>query len=322
MENEVAEVIGQYDLTVNKTTLIRHNENKVYKLITNKEKYVLRIHENQQNINLNALVGTMDKYRLITDEMEILEFLFVNYSDKMQKPIRNNDGNWVTRLADGRLATIITWVNGEGLDKVACDESIFCLLGRSLNDMHAALAKLKLNYRIDYGENLIGRLDNELKTAFEQKHISRHQYHSLAAVLVKIINALQNCTNQQIVHADLGKSNFILTTDKTALIPIDFSMSGLCIPEYDLASIALHYEKSGEKDIIISEYKKYSKNAVNDELIQLCICYQIVMFIACQHNNVWKQPWFSDAVDYWCNGIIKNSLEQTLYSEEIGLYQS
>ena len=321
--NEEYRILTNYDLNVLEVKFLRHNENKVYMVNALEGRFILRIHENKEGLRADAILKAKDRQQMILGEMGLLEKLYNNFSRDIQKPIRNKKGKYVNVLENGKLATLIFWIEGQGLDEIECDEGILNKLGDSLVKLHSVMRNFEIEGRMDYGIACACHVQEELELAYQEEYISFIQFNTMNEIL-KRLRALfaDNSTKLQMVHGDFSKSNLLYNADSGKVVPIDFSMSGFCIKEYDLASIALHFEKNGEAQYILDAYEAASDRKPDKLQIQICVCYQIILFIVAQDKNVYYQPWFPKALDYWCTGVMESTLRGEIYSGEIGLYQA
>lgn len=326
MDKKLLEIIHLYELgEIHDIKLIRQNENLVYKVTSSNGCYVLRIHESASAVNIDFIKNGLDSVASLNSELEILEYLSQHSFAMIQRPIRNKKSNLLTHYND-QMISVLKWIDGESVENIVFDEHSLFEIGVVIGKIHKNLKNHSIEPRINYGVALIQSIDCELNNALKLGHIDLAQHGCMKEILDKIkvvFSDAERDGNTQFVHADLGKSN-IIRTNKGELLPIDFSMSGKCISEYDLASAYLHFEKDrqGKRNSLLDGYRTVYEGNIDEMKIQLCICYQIVIFITCQHNSIFSQPWFHDALNYWCNGVMKNTLAGKSNQDMIGIYQA
>ena len=321
--NEVYRILANYDLNVLEVKFLRHNENEVYQVNTSQGKYILRIHENKEGMQADTLFKAKDKQQMVLGEMALLEKLHLKFSESIQKPISNKNGKYVNVLENGKLATLISWAEGQGMDELEYNAQILKKVGQSLAKLHSAMRHFEIENRIDYGASCTYYAQEALKIIYEEEHISFRQMSTMNEIIKMLQAVFNDDLNQlQIVHGDLSKSNLLYNDNLSEVVPIDFSMSGLCVKAYDLASIMLHFEKNGEAQYILNAYEEASGTKLNKLQIQMCVCYQIILFVTAQNKQVYNQPWFPSALDDWCTGVMESTLKGELYSGDIGLYQA
>ena len=308
-----------YDLgEISKVEFIRQNENKVYRVDSGRGSFVLRVHEKVQSVNTVIIKGTLDSDTLTESELTLLETIADSGKVLVQRPVRNQEGGLVSRIG-GQAVTVLKWIEGESFADIELTGELMFRLGQVIAELHRSPAGCDLSGRPDYGEPLINRLRGALDTALAEGHINAGQRETMCGVLAKMSKVLAGADTGY-VHADLGRSNFILT-DSGEIAVIDHSMSGRCAREFDIASLLMHFEQAGQEMAgkLVEGYRSVGGD-VDMGLVQLCEAYQIVMFIASQHEVIFSQPWFGEALDFWCSGIMKRSIHHQKYEGEIGLY--
>lgn len=323
----VEQILNQYEIQVTKTKFLRHNENKVYMVEADGRKYILRIHENISGIQADELIKVGNKEQFVEGEMELLHHLQCHGMPYLQNPIKNKQGKYITFSKEGSIATLLTFVDGQAInqadlfDEVGREE-ILDAVGRGLALLHREIKNVDAMMYLNYGKPCADRLQVELKKAMEKKHISEKNYHIMNDTLNLLVHELaEHAEDLQIVHGDLSKSNLLYNKNVKEIVPIDFSLNGYCVREYDLASMALHFERNNESARVLEAYCRAYGEEPNRMLIQICISYQVIMFIAARHEVVHEQGWFAEATDYWCSELMGKTLRGELFSEEIGLYQ-
>lgn len=325
--SEETNILGQYDLDVSEVKFLRHNENKVYLVTASEGRYILRIHENMTGVQADGLIKAGDKRQLIEAEMELLGYLYTNYFGYGQMPLKNKSGSYVTISADGNVATILSFVEGQGLNEPALYEEVpvedvLKKFGECLAEMHAKMQRVEYDKYLNYGLPCAKRLQAELTVAKQKGYIADAHFQIMKEILDLLVLELEkHGKDLQIVHGDLSKSNLLYNQSAKVVIPIDFSMNGVCLREYDLASVMLHFERNGEAQKVLEAYEKVCERTPDRQLIQLCVCYQVIMFIAASHEAVHEQGWFGEAMNYWCEELMGKTLHGEAFCEEIGLYQ-
>lgn len=313
----ISEAIQYYNLKNCKTELIRHNENMTYKVMDENGQYVLRIHKPIEGFNLGFLRMDFNSVNLIKDEMRLLKHLTINSDLATQRVVDNIYGDSVTVLEDGTPVTMLKWIDGCTLEKVHITEEICFELGVMIAKLHSAVKGLNLHNRYPYGEKLLTRMLEEADIAFSQGHLNSTQTEIIKNTLKCICDYLSELKQRVLVHADLGKSNLIYQNGK--IIPIDFSLSGVCVPEMDLASAFSHFNDETLNDCILSGYTSMG-NLVDSKGIDVCICFQILLFVLCQHNKAAGEPWFPGKIDSWCADRFAPLISGKTPAKEIGLY--
>ncbi len=311
------QIIREYDIEVQEIKLLRHNENMTYHVLAANGEYVLRIHKSIETMNLSMLIGESNPVELIEEEMNLLDILQKN-SMGTQRPVRNKQGQFVTKLGD-TYATLLEWVSGTCIQKQNMNEEIAFQIGSTVAKMHQCLAEHKITNRYSYGADLVKRMQQVYDTVLFSDKIEKDFLQIIRQMLDKIMDVLEQKSEEMLqVHNDLGESNLLLC--ENGVVPIDFSMSGSCIKEMDLASLFIHFEDVKLKEAILKGYKSTTGLVLQEELIDVCIGYQLLIFIFSQYQVICNQGWFNEALHYWCAEVFEKILEGKKIADEIGLY--
>lgn len=288
-----------YNFDISNVELIRHNENMTYKVTDSEKSYVLRIHKPSEGFNVDLLHTDRDKTDLIIGEVELLQQLFARGNSQTQKVKLNIYGNPVTILNDESSVTVLEWIEGITLDNVNINAETAFKLGVMIGEMHNVLAYCSVKNRFYYNGTLLSKMINEASNALMQGHFNEQQANTIIDTLSYIRDYLTEENERfMIVHADLGKSNLIYNND--TIIPIDFSLSGYCIPEMDLASAFTHINDAALNREILNGYKSICDFNIENKGIDVCFCLQILLFIITQHNKFAGESWFKDRLNVWC----------------------
>ncbi len=311
-------VLEKYDMKAAQAELLRHNENVTYKVSYGGQEYVLRIHKPVDTMNMTLLRGDMLQKELIEAEMLLLERLAQAGMPGTQIPVRNRDGEYVTNI-DGTYATLISWVPGECVAKAEFTPEKAMQLGEMLAMIHNSLQDCKTLKRYAYDEGMIEKMQKQLVEIKKKDAFIGEQSETIGALLNLLHKSLQSEKDHMlIVHNDLGESNFIYNNDK--FVPIDFSMSGLCVREMDLASLYCHFEQKELRQAIYEAYNANVHIKAERKKIDLCIGFQLLIFLFSQYENICGAPWFKDMVGYWCEAIFESILAGREVQDQIGLY--
>lgn len=307
MNNLLREALYNYEIMHPQIEFIRHNENKTYKIkdpILNK-KYVLRIHKPSEDFSLDIFYDNKNIVKHLYEEINILNSIRDNTNIDIQIPIRNKNGHFVTLLTDGTPVTLLTWINGNTIDKFDLNEEILFKLGAMVGEFHRFskdCSKSKSASLYSYDKKLLKKITHKLIDGVELKIISWKQFEIIDHAIDEISNLIDKLDLQKkskgIVHSDLGKSN-IIVSDTGEIVPIDFGLSGISYYYMDLGSLFSHFNKTEEQSLILKGYKSIIKDDIEIKYIETFMVFQIILFIATHIEKADKLKWFSSAIDRW-----------------------
>jgi Ser/Thr protein kinase RdoA (MazF antagonist) len=249
MNNLLKEALESYDINEPEVEFIRHNENETYKIkdtILNK-KYVLRIHKPSEDFSLDIFYNNKNIIKHVYEEINILNIIRDNTNINIQIPIRNKNGHFITLLTDGTLVTLLTWINGDTLDKVELNDEMLFKLGAMVGEFHRfskEWSESKNTSLYSYDKRMLKKITHKLIDGVELKIISWDQFEIIDNAIDEISKLIDKLDLQKksegIVHSDLGKSNIIFS-DGGEIIPIDFGLCGISYYYMDLGSLFSHF---------------------------------------------------------------------------------
>jgi len=312
------EILEEYDLNVQELKLLRHNENMTYKVLAEEGEYVLRIHQTVEGMSLSMLMGEAKPEELISGEMQLLDCLCQNTDLGIQRPVRNREGQLVTKK-DGICATLLEWAPGECVNKQTMDVKQAYKIGAIVAEIHN-VAKLTGNIRrYSYGTDMVERMRKVCDTILQKAGAEPQIFANIEKVLDKIKELLRARGSEFVmIHNDLGESNLLYSDN--GIIPIDFSLSGVCIREMDLASMFLHFEDKELKEAILQGYNSKADCPAVLKQIDICLGYQLLIFILSQYEMICSQGWFTEALHYWDEEVFQKIVRGERIEQEIGLY--
>jgi len=312
------EVLKRYGIEADTLELLRHNENMTYRVSAAGKEYVLRIHQSVATMNLSLIRGESTAEELIEGEMCLLAYLAKEKELGTQIPVQNKNGSYVTKVDDA-CATLLTWAEGVPLEKGAITVKEAEQIGEAVGKLHNHLNSYKTSKRYAYDEKMAKRMLQTLGDAEEEKAFSKEQADIIRETVTELQNFLQEEKDDMIsVHNDLGESNLLYQGDR--FVPIDFSMSGICVREMDLASLYCHFEAKELREAILKGYRKHAQIDVDEKKIDKCIGLQLLIFLLSQYKHIYQAPWFGDMVNYWCYEIFQTIQKGEPLEGQIGLF--
>lgn len=317
----IEEALTYYAFHNPETVLLRHNENMTYQVKDEEGSYVLRIHKPVDGFQLELLRMGKSPLSLIQGEMAVLDYLGQYPALGTQQVIRNKQGHAVTLLPDGTPLTVLRWVNGDTLETVPMKTDLAYGLGEMLGRLHRILSGMPRQViRYGYDGRLLARMHREAATAERMGHLTPRQYGIVEKTLVYMQDSITvSSLPNLLVHADLGKSNLLY--DGTKLIPIDFSLSGYSLPEMDISSAFGHINDVDLNREVLRGYRAVSRFSIDEKQLDVFMCFQVLLFVLCQHMRIAGEAWFPLKMEGWCEEHFLPLISAGQISPDLGLYQ-
>ena len=300
----VAHALENYGFKNLVVAFLRHNENMTYKITDGGKSYVLRVHKPTEGMDMSFLRMGKTLLEHVTSEMELLQSLRGEGSLGTQKVICNKYGSFVSFLEDGTPVTVLEWIEGDTLDNMEISPDTAEEIGKMIGRLHTDVSKLTIKGRYSYDFNMLSRMITEVDNACTQGHYATSHVTTMKDTIEHIQEYFSHTQRNFILtHADLGKSNLVWNDGR--VVPIDFSLSGYCIPEMDIASVFSHINDETLNPNILRGYQSTCEFIPDEKGIAACFCFQILLFLTAQHNRIAGEPWLSVKMDDWCEGYFR-----------------
>ena len=95
---------------------------------------------------------------------------------RTQYPIKNNYDAYITYLEDGVPVTLLSWLEGEDLQKTAITDELAYIIGQTIGKLHNALSIISCPNRYYYDEEFVDKISNNIRIAYELRHITKWNY--------------------------------------------------------------------------------------------------------------------------------------------------
>ncbi len=224
--NLLSEALAAFGLNESEAEFLQHNENLTYRVA---DRYLLRIHLPREGMSTTAFDDAFSPLALRRTEMAFLRHL-ASKGLPVQQPVPNLRGEDVTLLPSGICATLLTWLEGEALTPDACTPEICRELGGLAFRMHQAARDFHPAVTRRYDVNHCRRAADVIAGL----PLADGDRSLLLKALAHIADIFESRADADLmIHADLNPSNVLKTP--AGLVPIDFSLSGLGHPMFDLA---------------------------------------------------------------------------------------
>ncbi len=217
----------------------------------------------------------------------------------------NAAGELVTALTDGTPATLLTWLEGQTLDKLPMTPDLAFDLGAMIARLHAGLrppaGQAEDIPRYRYDASLLQRMHAELAAAASAGHLSAEAETCCRAAVDEIGRRMAELGEQAdtfgLTHSDLSSGNLLQTGQ--GLAPIDFSLSGYGYRVMDLGMVLTQYKEAGIQRQILSGYERESGKTVPFRYVGPFYALGILLFVACQHAKCHGEAWYPKALERW-----------------------
>jgi Ser/Thr protein kinase RdoA (MazF antagonist) len=235
-------VVAKYGIDLSALESINHEYNSTF-AVTAKDgsRYALRININSGRTEAN-----------IAAELFFVDALAQARTVKVATPIRNQDGNFVTKVrhdeSDRELYCVLfSWLEGEDVgDEPGLD--VVYQVGAAMAKMHDATKDLNLPQGADLPllDDFMWHVEDlllgpkSLLTAEEQSKIG-----GARTAIEAVVAELFTQASEQLIHADLHGWNLKFHNEELAVF--DFDDSGFGLPIQDLAT-AIYYLDTPEQE--------------------------------------------------------------------------
>jgi len=262
MDDKLPELLLQYGLLRPEVTLIRHNENRTYKVNDPSQgnDYLLRVHD---PVTVN-LAGIQHTRQGIEAELRLLEAIASGTELTAQMPVVNLRGQLASELEwEGRTfyCSLLRWIEGRNLttEDLSSRDAAY-RLGAQVAQLHAFFAtydKALPTDRPDYGisgtEIMLAQIRRGVELElFAEEHFTTIQ-RTFALFVERLTSGLPDCLAQGMIHADLNKSN-ILVTPSGAYVFIDYCLFGYGYLLLDVAMAAMMVPKEHRIQVVNGYY--------------------------------------------------------------------
>lgn len=297
------EAMKNYNFKHPEAILIRHNENMTYLVKDDNKRFLLRIHKTVNGLDLSAGCRNIQRHKLIDSEIELLNLLRNVGTINTQFPIKNKYDDYITYLEDRVPVTLLSWLEGEDLQKTVITDELAYKIGQTIGKLHNAMSIISCPDRYYYDEVFVDKVYDDIRKAYELRHITEWNHRTMLDALSYIRKVFIVEKHQFIfVHADLSKSNLIYSNGEIS--PIDFSLSGYALAEMDLSDMSwtLHDEKLTPS--LFAGYQSVTKHTINQFFISVFTALYPISYTASHHNKRFEDEKFVQALDRWCDTIL------------------
>lgn len=310
MEQMVREALAQYALAVDRVELIRHNENRTYRVDGPQGSFLLRIHQPRAGYSLELLSEPAPAGARVEAELKMLAALADSGVCTVQRPVLTAQGRLTGALQQGTPVSLLSWLPGETMERQSAGPQQMRALGEMVGGLHWALrawpgAARMPRYRYDGA--LVDQISQRLECLAAHGELEACYWSALRGALQTIKRRMEHLDAQAgsfgLVHADLSKSNLILWEGRVA--PIDFSLSGFAHAAMDLGGLFAVFVEPEEREALLAGYRDRQGWAPEWGDIEAYFALSVVLYIASHAPEPGERDWFGGALSRWCNTIFE-----------------
>jgi Ser/Thr protein kinase RdoA (MazF antagonist) len=305
MSDCIIEALSLYGLKNAKTTLLRHNENRTYRIDCGEQSYCLRLKNPIFGFDLSVFGG--DQETLLRGEHDFIKALSEQTDIPVQQPVKTLTGDLVARLSDGTLASLLCWMDGISLDTAKHTEQMHISAGQTLAKLRSAeevTPSINIFPRFSYDQKLVERLAARAEQGTE--YLPAEAINSVIRALKSVASVMNEMDENEavlIAHSDPGLGNMIWINGRVGLI--DWSLSGYAHSYMDIGGFMGATSDKEEQRLLLKGWESIRGKA-NRRYIDAYFSLSVLLFVCCQHTRAkeWAD-WFPSALDRWQTTIFE-----------------
>jgi len=309
MDDKILELLLQYGIVNPEVALLRHNENRTYKVsdTSNGSVYLLRVHD---PVTVN-LAGIQHTRRGLESELGLLEAIARGTNLMVQTPVANLFGQRITEFqAEGRTlcCSLLHWIEGRNLTKedLSGPDAAYNL-GAQVADLHAFFGtydKVTPADRPDYGIRRTDKMLTQIRRGLDHELFSYENFAMVEQTLALIVDRLRagrpETIKQGIIHADLNMSN-ILVTPPGRYVFIDYCLFGFGYLLFDVAMAALNAPKEQREQVVNGYYGGKLPSEGIYTVMEGFMLSAVLGYYAFVMENESIHPWVRERMPQFCD---------------------
>lgn len=300
-------ILKNYSLgAVDKVKLIDRESNCVYKVECHGASYVLKIVRFvRAELSDRPSLDVFDDYyftaRALNNEMlylerlnnyfERIDFTLKGKAIRMQQPIKNLNGSYVTPLNENEAAVLMTWVDGENAERHDFTVDEATLIGTLLANLHDFRSDV-IEHRIDYAERADYFL-SRIRRGYDADIFDDRILKNASQSFIEIKQRLKELDDdsEALIHGDFYTYNLIARDG--IFIPIDFGYCSLGNIYQDIASICNEFDSAPKfKATFIRSYESTRDMPVKLRHVETFQAYLTLMYLAANSHINGDYDWF------------------------------
>lgn len=291
------EALAQYQMQDEESEFIRHNENITCKVAG---QYLLRIHKHADGFCTDMLYEGLNRNEIRRSELAFLTHLACR-GMRVQQPVPNKDGGFLTIMEDGVCATMLEWIPGHVLEQEEITPDVCREIGGMVAKLHRAAADFCPKEALRYDEDLCERLSGELARGVEKEWMENRYAHIFQEALKVMRDRLRGQKENMIpIHGDLSLTNMIRVDSE--LVPIDFSLFGYGHPMMDIGELYCCINGVENRAAIAEGYRSLD-GRVDFLLLDTCFALSALLYIILHMECCAGEKRFRDNLARWSREI-------------------
>ncbi len=309
MDDKILELLIQYGIVNPEAALLRHNENRTYKVTdkSNGSIYLLRVHD-PVTVNLEGIQHTKQG---VETELQLLEGIAQGTDLLVQVPASSRYGHRVTELEfDGRTVycSLLHWIEGRNMTKedLSSPDDAY-KLGAQAADLHAffdSYDNVMPSDRPEYGIRRTEKMLAQIRRGVDLELFSKDNFVTVEKTLTFIVDRLKvgrpEMVKQGIIHADLNLSN-ILVTPLGRYVFIDYCLFGFGYLLFDVAMAALNAPSETREQVVKGYYGQESPPEEIYSVIEGFMLSAVLGYYAFVMENEAIHPWIRERMPQFCD---------------------
>lgn len=309
----VKEALSCYNIPKSEVIFLRHNENMTFRVGTD---YLLQVHDPVEGFQTQHIYEGADRMAVYETELKFLQHL-KKQGMIIREPIKNRDGELITKLDGGIVVTVSKWLKGESLDKLEMNAERCRLIGALAANLHKCAKGFQGFPVIAYDARHCAHIKESVRD-MERCGLDSAYSQTLQSACDAVGAALEKVRGEFLVlHADLSPSNILETKD--GLAAIDFSLFGLGHPMFDLANLFANINGLSCRQEIAEGYRN-AGGVIHYAALDACFVLSILGGITIHFEQWSRQDWFADRMKRWCKESFEPfCMRERLFADDLYL---
>lgn len=306
------DALRAYGLRPAAVTLLRHNENAVFKIETpDGAPYILRLHKPAPGLAVTHRPDWLES------EMIFINALYHDSAIQVQKPIPALDGQWVVNLAEAQgYATLLSWLPGETFNPSGEHAVTHAYrAGELAAAMHAFILSWPESSHLPRPAYDARRMEEVSKTLREGVDMGLFDGSACETLQegARQIGLEMDKENAHdgwhgLIHADLGLGNMIVHNDTVS--PIDFGLCGHSPLLFDVGGLMGAFNQAALRRAALEGYEKHRPLAPYQyRAVEAFFLTGVYFFMDMHRGNLYVREWFSRRLPHVISDYVEPFLQ-------------